>query len=245
MEILDTQIISYAFKRTYGDSISHKYISSITAKEFLLIQSKVRTKANYYIPILPIGWDGNLIKIDHPISKSKTDRLVLDFGNDYPSIVEFSNFAVTNVINRKDNRLFKEIIKFLPKDQRKIIYARFNYLIAEDIKCIPLGSEAIESGLSLLSEFMTQYNSKRNFKNTVNDIFILAVARENDALLITRDSLLGRYASSYYAASSEVTNRGLEINFSKKSKTDSVKSRESKGYINKGWQYHILNHPNQ
>lgn len=125
MQLLDTQIISYAFKGVYDGKIDQQHISSVTAKEFLLIQGSHRTAANYYVPLprniknYSPAEDRALPRMDYPFSKGLTDQIILDFGQDYPSIIEFSNQAIAEVINLKAKNIFREAIRFLDKDKRK------------------------------------------------------------------------------------------------------------------------------
>lgn len=110
MEITDTQILSYYYKGIVP-SLPGKpiHISSITASEFLLIQTEKSIQANYY-PILPsrlhhIG--GNLVdgvpfvpritfdSAKHAArGKHRTDQLLLNFGTMAPGIIEYGSMAI-------------------------------------------------------------------------------------------------------------------------------------------------------
>lgn len=247
MHLLDTQIISYAYKGNYPDEITRHCISSITAKEFLLIQGNSSTKANYYLPLprklrIKFFEGANTIKVDRPFSKKLTDQIVLEFGNDYPAIVEFGNLAVSEIINLKLKRLFDEAIRFLDKEQRKDISRRFKFLINKDISCISLNETSAEIGLSLFYEFTSRYNIKENIKNTINDVLILATSISKTATLITKDSLLNRFASEQYSGTLKENSDFLSIDFQVNENPEKRDRKESKGYINKGWQYCVRNY---
>ena len=247
MQILDTQIISYSFKETYDGQVAHQSIASITAKEFLLVQGTERTKANYYVPLpqrikSPIDNEADLPKRDHPFSKNVTDQITLEFGQDYPTVIEFGNLAIAEIINLKAKRLFSEAVRFLDKGKRKLILDRFDFLLQQDVNCLPLSRTTTELGLSLFCEFLSRYNTKENVKNTINDVLILATAVNSSAVLITKDSLLNRFASDYYNGFLKEKSGFLSIDFGKEQNADRRKNRESKGYINKGWQIRVRNY---
>ncbi|WP_414579551.1 hypothetical protein [Anabaena sp. CCY 9402-a] len=246
MHIFDTQIISYSFKGLYHNSISQQYIASITAQEFLLIQSDYPTKANYYVPLpnnlklLPD--DKGFPKRDHPFSKGLTDQIILEFAQDYPTVIEFGNLAIADIINTQEKYLFNEAIRFLEKPIRKIIWSRFNFLLDCNVKCIPLSQSTLELGIKLFYEFTLSHNTKQKYRNTVNDVLILATAINSSAVLITQDSLLKRFASEYYNALIKEDKEFISLDFRSFSDDGRSKSRESKGYINKGWQVRMQNY---
>lgn len=247
MNVLDTQIISYSFKNSYDGQIENQSISSVTAKEFLLVQGSKRTKANYYIPLpktlnhlLESGI--RIPKGDHPFTKRSTDQIILEFGQDYPALIEFGNLAITDTINLKAKHIFDASIQFLEKDKRKMLLDRFEFLTQQNISCLPLNKCAVELGLSLFHEFLSRYKAKGNFRNTVNDVFILATAVNSSSTLITKDSLLNRFASEYFNVPLKENSGSLLIDFEKEEISDSPKSKESKGYINGRWRVQTRNY---
>lgn len=213
------------------------------AKEFLLVQGDKRTKANYYIPVPSesnFSYIGLIFsKRDHPFPKRVTDQIILDFGQDYPPIIEFCNLAIAEIINLREKKLINEAIRFLKKDMRKTILQRFNFIVDNQINCVPLSRNAIEIGLDLFNVFTSRYNTKQNMKNSINDVLILATALESSGYLITKDSLLNRFASDYCNGVLDENAGVLSIDFSKFSIKEINSNQESKGYINKGWQIHI------
>ncbi|MBH8566508.1 hypothetical protein I8748_30885 [Nostoc sp. CENA67] len=247
MQILDTQVISYAFKGVYDGQVNQQLISSVTAKEFLLIQGSDRTAANYYVP-LPRRMknyspekDMAFPRMDHPFSKWNTDQIILDFGQDYPSIIEFSNYAITEVINLKAKNLFREATRFLNKDQKKLILRRFRFLLDSQVQCVPLSKSVLNQGIHLFYEFLSNYNVKSEIKNTINDVLILATAIDLSAVVITKDSLLNRFSSEYFDTVVQVHKEFITIDFGTRKGTNCSKSRESKEYINRGWKVRMLN----
>jgi len=237
MRILDTQIISYAFKGKYDGLITQQHISSVTAKEFLLIQGAEQSSANYYVPLANRLINSNSIqKRDHPFPKTSTDQIILNFGGDYPSMLELGNLAITEIINSHLESLFKASIQFLKKEERKTILDRFEFLLYHNINCIPLTHPIIELGLSLLYEFLQRYTPKENIRNTINDIFIVATTINASGSLITNDKLLNKFVSEYCDAKIEGDSDIVIIDFSKKQTLERRISKESKGYINRGWQ---------
>lgn len=246
MQLLDTQIISYAFKGVYDGQIEQQHISSVTAKEFLLIQGSHRTAANYYVP-LPGKLKNHspnfylaLHRKAHSFAKGVTDKIILDFGQDYPSIIEFSNQAIAEVINFKAKNVFTEATRFLDKNQKKMLLRRFEFLLDSKIQCVPLSRSVVDLGMKLLYEFLSNYNTKPNIKNTINDLLILSTAIELSAILITKDSLLNRFASKYCDTMLEVQKDFIRMDFAANKEQNKLKNRESKDYINRSWQVRSL-----
>lgn len=244
MRLLDTQIISYAMKGKWPNGCRDGRIASITALEFLLVQGNSATKAHYYVP-LPGCFGFHPLAIphrDHPFGKQSTDQLLLDFANEFPTVIEFSNLAVSQVINLGLRDLFTSTTEHLEKKERKTIRSRFDYLLSEGITSIPLSRGAISTGLELLSQFAAQFRTKQNVRNTINDIFILATAIDASAELITKDSTLARFAADVFRVGLQSHKGYIVINFSRSINATRKAAKESKGYIHRGWQFHLRNY---
>jgi hypothetical protein len=245
MRVYDTQIISYDFKDQWPDGCESGFISSITGLEFLLVQSTKPTQAHYYVPLpkrLAIHPGIVPAARDHPFSKNSTDQILVEFAGEFPAYVEFSNLALSQVINDNLREIFYAATDFLPKDKRKVVRSRFAYLVSRHISCIPLSQASLANALELLDRFSARFNPKAHFRNTFNDILILATARNNSAELITSDSTLSRFASRIYEVPiAGVCDRVL-LDFSQVAAAVPKRSRESKGYINRGWQFHFRNY---
>ncbi|MCD4673835.1 MAG: hypothetical protein K8R77_14320 [Anaerolineaceae bacterium] len=244
LTILDTQIISYAFKGRWALPIKGKNISSITANEFLLIQSKNPAQVNYHVPLLSkigVGPISQKLNRDHPFRKNITDQVILDFGNEYPTIVEYGNLAISMLINKPISNLFYETIKFHEKSQRRTIRKRYDFLTENEITCIPLTKNAVEIAMELLQEFSKQHNLKANFRNSMNDMLILASTIDSLATLITEDNLLNKFAARRYLGKYNKQTNVVTIDFDDVTVSSSRKNLESKGYINRGWRISLRN----
>lgn len=252
MAITDTQILSHYYKRALSPPKSQILISSITAAEFLLIQSKSPHKANYY-PILPSrlrqhGIDtstgqSTISKISveskkhAAFGKYRTDQLLLNFGGRIPSLIEFGSIAISKIINESHDTLFASSISHLDKELQKKLRARFDFLIRTDVQCVPVTPEIATVGMNLLARFLDKYEAKQNLRNTINDILILSTAIQRSSSLHTEDSLLGRFAIDFLGANCQKqVSTGLQIDFSISEASEHRRQLESKGYINRGWQ---------
>jgi len=252
LEILDTQIISYVLKGRSGLPLGGKTISAITANEFLMVQGSNLVRANYYIPVLsrlhfPESTDGisptsRRLGIAHPFRKIVTDQVIVDFGNEHPTIVEYGNLALSLLINKQVSGIFYEAIKFLDKQQRKTIRKRFDFLLENNVKCQPLTKTSVKVAMELLQEFRKEHNLKENFRNSFNDMLILASAIATSALLITEDSLLNKFASKQFAGAYQRQDGIATIDFSQNLPAARRNSREGKGYINKSWRVSFKNY---
>lgn len=220
-------------------------ISSIVASEFLLLQGSNFKKANYYVPThhryLPLfssalPYDGFIhVKRSRPFKKELTDSVVMEFGREHEPIIEYSNLALANVINNKLIGAFRASIEHLDKEKQKILKKRCQFLLDNELKCIPLNTEILNRSFLLLQEFMEHQNVKQNFRNSWNDMLILATALFSGVNLVTKDNELNRFAAQRHALSFTYDNPFLYMSFGTAEISTRQLSRESKGYINRGW----------
>jgi hypothetical protein len=184
---LDTQVISKAFKGIATPLQEGASISSIVANEFLLVQHRSLTKANYYIR-RHRHWAGSLgasteetelPRSDHSASKRSTDALHIDFAGQFPSIIEFNSLSVSYAINCARIRSFTSAVRFLPSRTAKLLVRRFKFVIAARVVCVPITTHDIQLGFTLLKQFIEKHKPKKNFRNTWNDILILLTVRSS------------------------------------------------------------------
>jgi predicted nucleic acid-binding protein len=250
--ITDTQILSYYFKGAMALPNEQIHISSITAAEFLLVQSKTHNKANYY-PILPVwlnhrgapsGADSQGTSIRSmfdsrrhaALGKRRTDQLILDFGPSIPTYVEFGGIAITQLINNHHDQLYLASISHLDKLTQKKLIARFRFLLELGVSCVAVTPPIATVGLNLLAQFMDRYQPKDNKRNTVNDVLVLATAIKNETHLLTNDNLLTRFAAEVMTALAFAEGEYLRVDFSFPEVADRRKPLESMGFVNRGWQ---------
>jgi hypothetical protein len=250
--ITDTQILSYYFKGRDPVPEAVIRISSITAAEFLLIQSESPHKPNYY-PILPsriqhptpsdtggaspiprILWDS---RKHAALGKHRTDQLVIHLGSYLPSYIEYGSLAIAQIINEGHEALYLSSISHLEKATQKKLRDRLRFLLTNKVECIALNEQMATVGVNLLAQFLERYETKQNARNTVNDILILGTSIVQAEALLTEDSLLRRFTAEVVGAlCHERPSDQLFIDF----ETPLVKERreplESKGYVNRGWQ---------
>lgn len=234
--MIDTQILSYAYKGR-GSAVSSVRISSVAAHEFLEVSDPdSTTRFRYYIKYLsgrhlgapavsPSHWKGGAI-----------ERLVLDFGGDYPQLIEFNSRATAAIINDRNGLAFAHILSSLDKALQKKLRPRFTFLCKHICECVPLAPQTAEIGIQLLWDFVQHHNVKTNFRNSVNDMMILATAIAGHEQLLTDDNPLARFAAAQQQAPLREVGQGLiEIDFERRIEVGQSHSNESKGYINRGW----------
>lgn len=250
--ITDTQVLSYYYKGSMVMPSEPVRISSITAAEFLLIQSARHNKANYY-PILP-AWLRHPTVPNAPhalapsprslfdsrrhaaLGKRRTDQLILDLGPSVPTYVEFGSVAITQLINEGHEPLFMASIAHLAKPEQKKLLARFRFLLEQSVSCVAVTPPVAEIGLNLLGQFLDRYQPKENKRNTVNDVLVLATAIQHSSELLTEDKLLSRFAAEVVDAPVVAQGELLKLDFTQPSINDRRRPLESKGYVNRGWQ---------
>lgn len=252
MSITDTQVLSYYYKSAVPLPDSPILISSVTAAEFLLIQSSNPNSANYY-PILPARFRHRMCGVfpgqttvprmlfgskKHATSgKHRTDQLVLNFNGRLPSIIEFGSVAISQIINNHHESIYSASISHLEKNLQKNLRDKLRFLLSLNVQCLAITPAIADVGMNILGHFLDKYQAKQNLRNTINDILILSTAVENSLPLLTEDSLLKRFTAELFGAPcSEQASDRLLIDFTHPEVADRRRPFESKGYINRGWQ---------
>ena len=233
--MIDTQVLSYCYKGK-GPSIYGSKISSVVATEFLeMYDSDSPTKFKYYVLYRPYHF-GLMQRAAPSTHKSHAvDNISFNFSGDYPPLIEFCSRDVASIINRRDKDAYAGVLKSLDKIDRKRLKPRFKFLCMNVSECIPLTPETAAVGAELLFSFTKENNLKSKFRNSVNDMMILAAAITSKERLLTQDNLLARFAAKQQSAAVGIAGQGyITIDFSE-SKNDVGLTRESKGYIHRGW----------
>jgi predicted nucleic acid-binding protein len=247
---LDTNILYYVHSGNKQDlKIAEQNITSINALEFLKNIEKVHTnKAKYHIPRTNsmfhyngiIGAKEYFKKRNHPLNKRLSDYIIFDFSKDFESYALYNNESISQVINNKYSELFFLSISFLEKSEIKDIRNKFNFLLDLKLNCESITENDIELAYDLLDRFIQIHSLKDDFRNCWNDILILSKSINEGGKLITSDKLLNRFASEIYNGKINESKEVLEIEFpNENNETKRLEKPESKGYINRGWNYKI------
>jgi hypothetical protein len=249
-QMYDTQIVSSMIDDPTRPLPRGSKIASITAKELLLAQSRNGKKPKYYL--MNPSYFSHLERftlspryVRDRFGNPKwarrgsryTDSFTITFGEDYPQYTEYGDQAVADTLSENQLSVLKLCIKHLPKDTQKMLIRRFEALVEAKVGCLPTSTQVIERGLDLFWEFAEKYECKANFNNTINDILILATALEHKLVLNTKDVLLGRFAANKYGTPFEETNGEMTLDFTEEEMHAPRSSKESKGYVNRGWFY--------
>jgi hypothetical protein len=246
--LFDTQLVSYAINGTIDLPSSEVAISSTTAQELLLMQGGSPTRNNYYLPRLVTdeeGWPA----VGHYVrslsgrhrrfaGKSSTDRLVLDFGPDYPTVVEYSHRTLADALNDGNYELIEGMAQALRPDRHRVVVRRLRFHCAHNITCVPLSRKSTENGLRLFHAFVANFELKGRFRNSLNDILTLAIAEANSSSLHTNDQLLGKFAMAYADVPVNRKEERITIDFAPTT-SPRRQSRGLKGYVNCGWQVRV------
>jgi hypothetical protein len=237
---IDTNIVSYAKRGRLPQSIRGTKLSSVAASELLGVYSDSRTGANYYVPLgypRHMGASIASLKRDHPFAKRSTDRIVFSFGSDFESLIEFGSNAISRMVNDRNVDLLRQSISFLDKQKQRVIRENFVFLVENDIGCVPLAPRTLQIGYRLLEAFQSSGETfKTTFRNTWNDLLILATAWGNGEDLRTKDIQLNRFIGSSFGRYREWIPGFLNIRFPAPVVGRQRRgSRGSKGYVNKGW----------
>ncbi|MDU0290040.1 PIN domain-containing protein [Saccharothrix longispora] len=163
------------------------------------------------------------------------DSLVLDFNGAF-ALVEHGHYGISTMINAKECGFFGAVVSGLDKARRRVVGDRFAFLVDNNVRCIPLWRDSARLGVSAFIRFTVTNAPKAKLRNSINDMLILATAACHGLPLVTEDKLLARFAEDFLTASVEYRDTYAQVDFG----VEEVKralSRESKGYVNRGWQF--------
>ncbi len=141
------------------------------------------------------------------------------------------------MVNQKNIRLLQQSIDSLEKGRQKTIREDFSFLIENDIRCVPLNPTTVRIGYRLLDVFGASGEQfKTTFRNTWNDLLILATAWAHKDELWTHDNQLNRFAASSFGEFTAWICGLLKIRFPEMEEPAARRvSGESKRYLNRGW----------
>lgn len=248
--LLDTQIISYCYSGHWNpEKAKSAEISAVTAAEFLLFHTRENGKVDYYV-INPERYGSRhstaLISTysEHAgnlkwakMGSRRTDSIIIDFSADFQPYRIFGNYSITSIINDRNTEAFKLSISHLDKGKQKSLKKKMEFLFDNNVWCNNLNENCCDIALELFVKFRKNITTKENIKNTVNDLLILSTAVDREMPILTRDKVLGKFAAQEHSGEILTDSEVLTIDFSTQEERKHKKSRESKGYINRGWSY--------
>jgi hypothetical protein len=239
MRIVDTQILVHmqAGRRPAPLDVA---ITSVSAKEYLIMYSNKPDRDRYYVP-LRLGRHSLMgqpaifqAPAAHPSRRLGTDRLLIDFNNEYPSLIEFGSNAIASAINLVRPDLFQAGTMVLPKTEQRDLKRRFNFLVDHGVRCHALEEKSVGFGLDILDDLLRDHAPKAQFRNTVCDALILGTATKHKIPFQTEDKLLAKIAAKLFGARLYEEGEDFIVDFES---GDPLRWRreESKGYIHRGW----------
>jgi predicted nucleic acid-binding protein len=216
--------------------------SSVAAKEFLIMYGDQPQRDRYYVPWKPHGpllctlGAPEARPANRPAFKGATDRIVVDFANEHPPFYEFGSNAVAGVINEGAEEVYNASLSSLSRGDQRVLKRRFRFLRERGFRCFALDESAIALGLDVLDALMTKYTPKSDFRNTVRDALILGTAAKHGIPLQTEDKLLAELAGAHFSVPVDGAGSDAVIAFERPLTSPGGRSKESKGYIHRGWQ---------
>ncbi|MGW1976679.1 PIN domain-containing protein [Streptomyces sp. NPDC001889] len=242
--VVDTQIVSYAMKDPHRPLPDNAVIPSTVAQELFLMQDQHSGRPRFFLPALGKhsllrGLNGHWDRpTNRPLFKQSADRIMMDFAGDFDPVLERSHLGVSSVLAQRERDTFRLATRHLPKHDRDVLLRRFDFLLQHPLDLRPLHDTHITSALELLSRLTRSGgNTKHQFRNTLNDMLILAVALTEGALL-TQDKELARVAGDYFTDTGQNGDTYL-LEQPRAEQKDRKPLRESKGYVNRGWSYSL------
>jgi len=243
MRMVDTQILVHMQAGRRPAPIE-TVITSVSAKEYLIMYSNKPDRDRYYVPLL-LGRHSLMgppailqAHAAHPSRRLGTDRFLIDFNNEYPSLVEFGSNAVASAINSARPDLFQAGVMVLQKAEQRNLKRRFNFLLDHGVRCHALEEESVGFGLDILDELLKSHAPKAQFRNTVCDALILGTATRHKLPFQTEDKLLAKIATELFGARLYEEGDDFVVDF-ESPPPRRWRREESKGYIHRGWRIAI------
>jgi predicted nucleic acid-binding protein len=252
-QILDTQIVSYAMKDRWPEGmepqkVADSAISSVTALELLKARPQgASDRPPYYLypPLLAelAGDDEVMRKWDRDhrgkawlTARNRTDQVVLDFDSDLPVVIEYGHLMVGWLLKQKRPDVFARRITRLDKKERHRLMEIFYYLTENNLRCFSLDRSVAQTSIDLLRQYaMSGNNLKADFRNSLNDMMILATSINSGTNLLTEDRALWSFAAR--VLSLPLNAKGpLVLLETSSQRAKSAVSTESKGYVNRPWE---------
>lgn len=253
MAFIDTQILSYKFKNNkefFDGDIRGCQISSIVALEFLEIMIKGENKAKMYPVKLIGGWSywpwlrhvAQNIKVPE-IWKISADRVIIDFSGKYESILIYSNEAISDLINQKRSDMILLFARnALNKKEFKEFRKKLQFIVDNEITVVPVTTKTVAQMQCIYEDIKSEYNVKKNYRNSFMDLLILATAVEKKERLITEDKELNKALQkccNYLDISSN--SKGISnIDYRDDEKNQNIR-KNHKNYVNNGWRIFLKN----
>ncbi|WP_140394986.1 hypothetical protein [Arthrobacter sedimenti] len=240
--LLDTNIVS---KMKQGQPVTlpagELITTSVVLQELFLAQKSDESGFAYALPVVGRHAMSALYFRPHvklrPISR-EADKLLLDFNQEHPSRVEFGHLSITQVYKRNLRLLLSQHLHAVGKTKRRLALENYDYLHGIGVSAIPLGVKTAQLGLDLYQDFKQIAQPKKNLRNTLNDLFILAMAVDANASLITDDRLLATFAGQ--VSPRVLEERGEVYVSTPREPVARRRSTGNKGYKNTQWRAKVL-----
>lgn len=240
--MLDTQVLSQLCRSKAKIDINNRISSTVAKELFGAYRKSDFRNDNFYVPFYSAASYSHRLAssvrkdaIRRIPQKRHADKAVVNFGGVFPDLVEYSNKSIALAINSKNEGALKWAISKQSKRKIVNILSQYRHIIQNDINCVAVTEEDFENAASILFQFTRRHNLKSNFRNSFNDLLILACTERLRHALATKDSLLHRYYVYKSAGRISENDNNIIIDFEGGAKKRKSNRRESKGYINKGW----------
>lgn len=166
--MIDTQILVH-MEAGHRPVPPEPVLGSVAAKEFLMMYGRHLNRDRYYLPVLPpyvltpelrsLGSPGR----ERLYGPHATDRILIEFNNLHPTLIEYGSYAVTVFVNSGRPIMFDWSVAPLGKSVQKVLKRRFRYLLACGFRCFALDEEAAGLGLDILASFLGSTRRKLIF----------------------------------------------------------------------------------
>ena len=251
MNFIDTQVISYVYSGKKKIDIENKSASSVAISEFLKMyipnnytsaRFYPRVASNLFQQFIHVPRSMITDKKHNKFAKRRTDQIVVNLNGNYPSFIEFGSLALHFAFKNKNKSILLNSMTHSEKNEIKEISDKISFLFDRNIICVPLSSDAIETMLVTLSMVDKEICFKNNFRNSINDLFIASTAFVNNTPLVTEDKLLNKIIAKHLKVKiTKIDDEIIEMITDDELKIKEFRRNEAKGYINRGWQYKMIN----
>ncbi len=246
--MLDTQIVSQMIKSRSRPSDGDRICSTVLKELVGAYKIGDLRRDSFYVPfyspeIQEIHMRSGIRKdiLKRGPQKHHCDKVIVSFGGRFPDLVEYGNRSIAAALNSGNISALKWSIEKLSKFKSRTALSCFDYLIQHGVTCIAATESDFDRAADALFDFSQEYSLKDNFRNSFNDLLILACAERQQEDLQTKDSLLSRFFASRNSNRVSENGSNIVVHFAGSALGRSGGRSESKGYINRGWRIAVEN----
>lgn len=195
--LVDTNVIINAAKSGDYSGLCGGFVSSVTLHELFGVYSGGNWKYRYYPrslsasyrPATPsamnVGFDRR-----HLEHRGGTDSVVFSGGGGFSARQLFAHASTTHLVENFGAEALAQQASRVSSRRRSSFHHAARVIDESGLQPIPLTQAAVDDATDIFETFNARYAGKKDHRNTMNDLLILAHARHRGLVPWTNDALM-------------------------------------------------------